>query len=300
MHSSLQASQLFDVSGFVAIVTGGGTGIGLMIARGLASNGACVYITGRRKDVLDKVVEESNAMGFSGSISSFVADVTDKQSILVLVEEIEKKEGRLHILINNAGQVGPVARFFSNPDAPECKDTSTLGRALFDCQDFAGWADHFSINVSSNFFVSTAFLGLLEKASKETPDYTATIINITSISGLMRLSQNHFAYNSGKAAASHLSKMLATELARRDIPIRVNAIAPGAWPSEMTQNQGKTLSGAVANRIAQPLLKIPANRGGTEEEMVATVLYLASRAGGYMTGQELIIDGGYFTVNPSA
>jgi NAD(P)-dependent dehydrogenase (short-subunit alcohol dehydrogenase family) len=139
------------------------------------------------------------------------------------------------------------------------------------------------MNVASTFFMSTAFLGLLERASKETPNYTATIINITSISGLMRLSQAHvsgfcfrtltssqlttrtgqFAYNAGKAAASHLSKMLATELARRDIPIRVNAIAPGAWPSELTGHQGKTISGPVANRIAKPLQKIPADRGGT-------------------------------------
>ena len=72
-----------------------------------------------------------------------------------------------------------------------------------------------------------------------------------------------FAYNSGKAGASHLSKMLATELALRDIPIRVNAIAPGAWPSEMTRNQGNTLSGALASKIAMGISKVPANRGGT-------------------------------------
>jgi NAD(P)-dependent dehydrogenase (short-subunit alcohol dehydrogenase family) len=170
--------------------------------------------------------------------------------------------------------------FFSNPSAPECKDTATLGRALFDSQSVDSWADLYAINVASPFFVSTACLGLLEKATKDTSGYTAVIINITSISGIMKLSQNHvgdlwctdsrfnydlcqFAYNSSKAAASHLSKMLATELALRDIPIRVNAIAPGAWPSEMTRNQGKTLSGPVANKIAGGIMKIPADRGGT-------------------------------------
>ncbi|KAF8524962.1 short-chain dehydrogenase [Gautieria morchelliformis] len=268
-----------------------------MIARGLASNGARVYITGRRKDVLEQAAQSQ--LDGEGSLIPIAADVTDKQSILALVEEIEKREGKLHILVNNAGQVGPRAPFFSDPSAPECKDTATLGRALFDSQSIDSWADLYAINVASPFFVTTACLGLLEKATKETPGYIAVIINVTSVSGIMKLSQNHFAYNSGKAALSHLTKMLATELALRDIPIRVNAIAPGAWPSEMTQNQGKTLAGSVANKIAGGLMKIPADRGGTEEEMTATVLYLASRAGCYVNGQELVVDGGFLAVNPS-
>jgi len=295
--TTLKAAQLFDLSGFVACVTGGGTGIGLMIARGLASNGARVYITGRRKEVLEQAAQSINDV--KGSLVPIVADVTDKKSILALVEEIEKTEGKLHVLVNNAGQVGPISPFFSNPSAPECKDTATLGRALFDSESMDAWANLYAVNVAPLFFVSSACLGLLEKATKETPGYTAVIINVTSISGIMKQSQNHFAYNSSKAAATHLTKMLATELALRDIPIRVNAIAPGPYASEMTRNQGKLLSGEVASRIAGGVNKVPAGRGGTEEEMAATALYLASRAGCYVNGQELVVDGGCLAVNPS-
>jgi NAD(P)-dependent dehydrogenase (short-subunit alcohol dehydrogenase family) len=142
-------------------------------------------------------------------LPSIVADVTDKQSILALVEEIEKKEGKLHILVNkysfssiflpirlhnstpSAGQVGPTSHFFGNPSAPECKDTATLGRALFDSESFDGWASLTTVNLASLFFVSTACLGLLEKATKETPSYTSVIINVTSISGLVKFSQSH-------------------------------------------------------------------------------------------------------------
>ncbi|KAF8588555.1 short-chain dehydrogenase [Ramaria rubella] len=296
--ASLQASRLFDISGFTALVTGGGTGIGLMIAKGLASNGARVYITGRRKEVLEQAAAAQQP-DLKGSLVPIVADVTDKKSILALVTEIETKEGKLHILVNNAGQVGPVAPFFSDPSAPECKDTATLGRALFDSQSLESWGDLYAVNVASLFFVSTAFLGLLEKATKETPGYTSVIINITSISAIMKLAQNHFAYNSAKAGASHLTKLLATELGLRNIQIRVNAIAPGAWPSEMTRNQGKTLTGEQANRISMGTAPVPANRGGTEEDITAAALYLASRAGCYMNGQEIVIDGGYLAVNPS-
>jgi NAD(P)-dependent dehydrogenase (short-subunit alcohol dehydrogenase family) len=182
-------------------------------------------------------------------------------------------------IVSSAGQVGPQAPFFSDPSAPECKDTATLGRALFDSQSVDEWANLHTINVAPLFFVSTAFLGLLEKGTKETSGYVAVIINITSISSVMKTSQNHvslpmyllfiavdmlqFAYNANKSAASHLTKMLSTELALRDIPIRVNAIAPGAWPSEMTRHQGKTISADVANKIAMGVMKIPAERGGT-------------------------------------
>ncbi|GJJ14417.1 hypothetical protein Clacol_008681 [Clathrus columnatus] len=283
--SHLKTNVLFDISGFVAVVTGGGTGIGLMIAKGLASNGARVYITGRRKEVLDKAAKLADQQEYSGSIIPFVADVVDKQSILSLVEHIEKEEGKLHLLVNNAGQVGPTAPFFSNPSAPECEDTATLGRALFDCQDFNDWADLYS---------------LLEKGTKDIGrGFMSSIINITSISGVIKLSQNHFAYNSAKAAVTHITKMLATELGLRKIPIRVNAIAPGAWPSEMTSNEGNILNGDKANRISMGIQKLPADRGGTEEEIAASVLYLASRAGSYITGQEIIIDGGYVAVNPA-
>ncbi|KAJ3800908.1 hypothetical protein GGU11DRAFT_676191 [Lentinula aff. detonsa] len=292
---ALNAKALFNLTGLVAMVTGGGTGIGYMIARGLAANGAKVYITGRRADVLQRVVD-TTPKG-DGGIYALPMDVTSKDSILQAKKEIEMKEGRLHILVNNAGQVGPTSPFLTDPDAPEVKDGESFGTALFK-EDQRGWSDLYSINVFSIFFTTTAFLGLLEKGTKECkiPGYTSTVINITSISGIIKLAQDHFCYNSAKAAASHLTKMLSTELALKGIPVRVNSIAPGVYASEMTTD---TISAEEVDKIGKGITPVPAKRDGSAEEMAATAVYLASRAGCYMNGQELIIDGGYCAVNPA-
>ncbi|KAJ3976364.1 hypothetical protein EV361DRAFT_968793 [Lentinula raphanica] len=292
---ALGAKSLFNLNGLVAMVTGGGTGIGYMIAKGLAANGAKVYITGRRADVLQRVVD--SASKDDGKIYALPMDVTSKDSILQAKKEIETKEGCLHILVNNAGQVGPTSPFLADPNAPEVKDGESFGAALFK-EDQQGWSDLYSINVFSIFFTTTAFLGLLEKGTKECkiPGYTSTVINITSISGIIKLAQDHFCYNSAKAAASHLTKMLSTELALKSIPVRVNAIAPGVYASEMTID---TIPADVVDKIGKGIMPVPAKRDGSAEEMAATAVYLASRAGCYMNGQELVIDGGYCAVNPA-
>ncbi|KIJ54163.1 hypothetical protein M422DRAFT_153670 [Sphaerobolus stellatus SS14] len=304
----LTASALFDVTGFIAVVTGGGTGIGLMIAKGLATNGAKVYITGRRKEVLEKVASEVNTMeSVKGELVPIQCDVTSKDSIQALVQTIENTDGKLHILVNNAGQVGPTMPFLSSPSPslPAGITTPTeLGSALFASQSFTDWSTHFSINVSSVFFVSVAFIGLLAKGTEEAlargiRGYMSTIVNVSSISGLMKLSQNHFAYNTAKAATSHLTKLLGTELALKKVPIRVNAIAPGAYASEMTNRQGQLLDDEVAHRISKGLERAPSGRGGTEQEMAATALYIGSPAGCFLNGQEIVIDGGFLMVNPS-
>ncbi|KAI5121396.1 hypothetical protein M0805_003168 [Coniferiporia weirii] len=301
-ETELTLDALYDLTGRVALVTGGGTGIGLMIARGLAINGAKVYISGRRKKVLEDAATnlDSNA---KGSMHPITMDVTDKTSILEGVKAIEELEGKLHILVNNSGQVGPVSRFFNDMSAPEHKDPGTLGRALFDNESFEGWGDIYSVNTSSIFFVSTAFLGLLAKGAEDNRLLQASIINITSISAIMRLAQNHFAYNSGKAASSHLTRMMATEFMLKGIPVRVNAIAPGVYTSEMTQyvfsNPANTVQ-EQTNRVGQGIQPVPAGRPGSAQEVAGTVIYLASPAGCYTNGQELVIDGGYLGVNPSS
>lgn len=292
MSSSLQMNKLYDLTGLVALVTGGGTGIGLMISKGFAANGAKVYITGRRKEVLDIVANASN-----GTIIPLSMDATDKSSILKARDIIAEKEGRLHILVNNAGQVGPVSRFLNDASAPERKDASTLGQALFDNESFDSWAALYKIDTFSIFFVTTAFLGLLDNGSREKEGYTSSVINITSISGITKLAQRHFCYNSAKSAASHLTKMLATELALKGIPVRVNAIAPGVYESEMTFD---SIPSEMVNKVGNGIQPIPAGRAGTAQEIAGTALYLASSAGCYTNGQEIVIDGGYLTVNPSA
>jgi len=266
-----------------------------MIAQGLAINGAKVYISGRREDVLEKAVlmlAQQNV-----TIYSLQMDVSDRESILHAKQVIEEKEGRLHILVNNAGQVGPISYFLNDPSAPERKDPETLGLALFNNESYKQWGDLYSINTFPIFFVTTAFLGLLAKGSADKVDYTSCVINTTSISGLMKLAQNHFAYNSAKAAASHLTKMLATEFALKKIPVRVNAIAPGVYASEMTH---AVIEGTEAvNKVGKGLQPVPADRPGSAQEAAGTAIYLASPAGCYTNGQEIAIDGGYLAVNPA-
>jgi len=293
--ASYRPQNLYDLTGRIAIVTGGGTGIGLMIAQGLAASGAKVYITGRRLDVLKKTADSWDKK-VGGQILPLQMDVTDKKSIAQVKSNIEAQEGKIHILVNNAGQVGPESHFLGNPEAPECKDAETLGQSLFDNESFEGWADLYSINASAIFFVTTAFLGLLAKGSDDIKGHWSTVINITSMSGLIKVAQEHFCYNSAKAAASHLTKMFSTELALKKIPVRVNAVAPGVYESEMTMDY---ISPDEVNKIGKGVQPVPAGRAGTGEEMAGTVVYLASRAGGYTNGQEISIDGGYMSVNPS-
>ncbi|EPQ51024.1 NAD P-binding protein [Gloeophyllum trabeum ATCC 11539] len=295
--SSLKLEKLYDLTGRVALVTGGGTGIGLMIAQGLAANGAKVYITGRRKEVLEKVAGEWKASGENGSLVPLAMDATDKESIMYARKEVEEKDGRLHVLVNNAGQTGPRSGFMNDPQAPERKNADTFGLALFANEDIEGWAALYKINTFSIFFVTTAFLGLLDKGSKDRAGHTACVINITSISGYTKLAQNHFCYNSAKAAASHLTKMMATEFALKGVDVRVNGIAPGVYASEMTFTD---IDGEEqTNKVGQPLVSIPIRRAGTAQEMAGTAIYLASPAGCYTNGQDIIIDGGYLAVNPS-
>ncbi|KAI0257868.1 hypothetical protein BC834DRAFT_926934 [Gloeopeniophorella convolvens] len=241
--------QALQPPGRVALVSGGGTGIGLMIAGGLAANGARVYIGGRRKEVLQKVADEWAAHGQAPSSrlseDRLPLDVSSRDSILAAKKQIEEKEGKLHI--NKCG----VVRVYT-------------------------------INTFSIYYTTTAFLGLLAKGSQDVAGHTSSVVNITSISGILKIAQRHFAYNSAKAASSHLTKMLATEIALKGIPVRINSVAPGVYASEMTTD---TITGAEeVAKIAQSLLPVPAGRSGTY--VAGTVIYI-------------VVDGGYTAVNPS-
>ncbi|KAG2127860.1 hypothetical protein BD769DRAFT_1357114 [Suillus cothurnatus] len=298
---SYTLKKLYDLSGLIALVTGGGTGIGLNIARGLAANGAKVYITGRRKDVLDGVVSEWNATkgDAMGPMIAQEMDVTKKDSIKAGVTRISQTEGKLHILVNNAGQCGPVSDELNLPSNTAQKEAGPLSEYLFNNESFEEWGSLFAINTSSIYFVTIAFLDLLDKGSKDVgrEGFSSSVINITSISGLIKVAQRHFCYNSSKAAGSHLTRMLSTEFALKGINVRVNAIAPGVYESEMTYD---TISGQEAtDSVGMPVIPVPAKRPGTAAEMAGTAVYLASPAAGYMNGQELVIDGGYMAVNPS-
>ena len=267
----------------VALVTGGGSGIGLRATQALAVNGAKVYITGRTKEKLDRVAE-LYSKDIPGQIIPISADVTSKQSIQKLVDEISAKESKLHILINNAGISSPT----QNTDPA---DPKKLQEELFNNQSTAQeWEECMRTNVTQLFFTTTAFLPLLNKGTEDEHAWSSTVVNISSISGLVKSAQHHFAYNASKAAAVHLTKMLAHEITSSQLKIRVNNIAPGVFPSEMTAegSDEKQKSTLPKEKFEG---KVPAGRPGKDEDMGSAVLFTVSNQ--YLNGQTIVVDGGY-------
>lgn len=217
-NAEFKLESLFNVKDRVALVTGGGSGIGLMATQALAVNGAKVYIVGRTKEKLDRVVE-THGQNISGQIIPLVADISKKEEIQRLVKEVSSREKCLCVLINNAG-------ISSHTQEVEAKTAEEMSRNLFDDEKatFDDWTDTYRTNVAQVFFMTTAFLPLLQKASDRHHGYSGTVINISSISGIVQTAQHHFAYNASKAAAIHLTKLLASEIANNGLKIRVNDI----------------------------------------------------------------------------
>ena len=268
----------------VALVTGGGSGIGLMATQALAVNGAKVYITGRTGEKLDRVTE-LYGKNIPGQIIPITSDMTSKDSIQELVKEIESKETALHILINNAGISSSTAN-------TEADDPKKLQQELFQhsSSTFDEWEQVFRTNVTQLFFTTTAFLPLLQKGTDLDHGWSSTVINISSISGIVKTAQHHFAYNTSKAASVHLSKMLAHEVTSSGLKIRINNIAPGVFPSEMTAQSSdeKQKSALPKEKYEQ---KVPAGRPGKEEDMAGAILFTAANQ--YLNGQTVVVDGGY-------
>merc|ERR1712187_372443 len=266
-NQSFKLENLFNLKDRVALVTGGGSGIGLMATQALAVNGAKVYITGRTKEKLDRVAE-LYSKDIPGQIIPISADVTSKQSIQKLVDEISAKESKLHILINNAGISSPT----QNTDPA---DPKKLQEELFNNQSTAQeWEECMRTNVTQLFFTTTAFLPLLNKGTEDEHAWSSTVVNISSISGLVKSAQHHFAYNASKAAAVHLTKMLAHEITSSQLKIRVNNIAPGVFPSEMTAegSDEKQKSTLPKEKFEG---KVPAGRPGKDEDMGSSVCLLS-------------------------
>jgi len=277
--------KLFDLSGKVALVTGGGSGIGLMAAQALANNGAKVYITGRTVEKLDRVVE-LYGKDIPGELIAVQGDVATKEGVQKLYEEISKREQCLCILVNNAGISGGKHTTESKGDANEMRAN------LFekDVNTFEDWNNTYNTNVTGYYFMTTAFLPLLARSTERHQGWSSTVINITSISGLVKTAQHHFSYNASKAAANHLTRMLAAEVLSSQLKIRINAIAPGVFPSEMTADESDD---AQKSHIEKSEFegKVPANRPGKDEDMAQAVLLFAVNQ--YLSGQTLAVDGGY-------
>ncbi|KAH7308699.1 hypothetical protein B0I35DRAFT_442464 [Stachybotrys elegans] len=278
--------HLFDVTGKVALVTGGGSGIGLMATQALASNGAKVYITGRTSDKLERVAD-TYGKDIRGQIIPLAGDISTKDGVKALYDEFAKHEDCLCILVNNAGISSATLQTES-----ETGSAQELRKNLFetDKSTYEDWQQTFNTNVTSHFFVTTAFLPLLQRSTEKHPGWSSTVINITSISGLVKSAQHHFAYNASKAAIEHLTRMLANEITAAGVKVRVNAIAPGVFPSEMTAGESDSKQKSKLDREKLEG-KAPAARPGKDEDMASTVLFFATNQ--YLSGQSLAVDGGY-------
>ncbi|KAI1638086.1 hypothetical protein F4809DRAFT_649543 [Biscogniauxia mediterranea] len=282
-NAPLTRDKLFDLKGRVALVSGGGSGIGLMATQALVANGAKVYITGRTKEKLDRVVKLYSEG--EGSIIPMQCDMSDKEQIAHLVKEVSAREPCLCILINNAGISGATFQ-------TEASSASEMKANLFDNEKatFDDWTDTYRTNVPQIYFATAAFLPLLQKSSERHHGWSGTVVNISSISGLVQTAQHHFAYNASKAAAIQLTRMMASEIAKNGLKIRVNSIAPGVFPSEMTtEGSGEDQKSAIERE--KYAKKVPAGRPGKDEDMAQAVLFFVANQ--YLNGQTLAVDGGY-------
>lgn len=256
----VMVEQLFSVKDKVAVVTGGSRGIGLMIARGFVEAGARVYISARKAEACDAAARD---LSKAGTCVSLPADVSSEEGCRHLAAEVAKREERVHVLVNNAG--------------------ANWGAPLAEYPDSA-WDKVLATNVKGVFEVTRAMLPLLEKAASD--DDPARVINIGSIDGLQAPTLETYAYSSSKAAVHHLTRVLAHRLAGQRIT--VNAIAPGPFESKM---MAETLQ-----RFGEQIrASCPLGRIGRPEDMAGTAIFLASRAGAYLTGAVIPVDGGIST-----
>ena len=256
----MNSDPLFSLAGKVALVTGGTSGIGMMIARGLARRGVRTYLTGRdagrAQDVAGALAGETG-----GECLGLAADLAEEDGPLLLAAALAERETALSILVNNAGAAaeGSLAK-------------STL----------ADWDLVLGVNLRSAFFLIRELLPLLRAAA--TPADPARIVNVGSIGGLHVPNWEAHSYGASKAGLHHLARSLAKTLGRD--AITVNAIAPGPFPSRMTDTGSDQVQRSVATYI-------PLGRPGEAEDLEGAITFLASRAGAYVNGHTLPLDGGY-------
>jgi NAD(P)-dependent dehydrogenase (short-subunit alcohol dehydrogenase family) len=252
--------EMFKLKGRVALVTGGGYGIGRHLSIGLAEAGADVIVVGRKLEPLQDVAETIEAMGRKSWV--FQADVSDTAAIDVLVATVADRVGSLDILVNNAGMVWA---------AP------TLDYPM------SGWDKVFDLNVRGLFYLSQ------QVAKRMKAQGGGSIINISSISAWRCATDAHepvVAYNASKGAVISLTRDMAVKLAADNI--RVNGIAPGAFLTDMMNHIVHDQEKLSAFESA-----IPQQRAGNEDDIKGVVVFLAGPASAFITGQTLVVDGGW-------
>ena len=252
-------SKLFSLEGKVALITGGSRGIGKMLLEGyLAAGCERVYITARKKAQIDETVAEFEAQ-YPGKVIGLAGDISQMEGVQQLAAELASRETQLDVLINNAG---------------------AAWGAEFDQFPEVGWDKVMDLNVKALFFLTQKLHPLLMAAAKF--DRPAKVINIASIDGMRPNPWETYSYQASKAAVIHLTKRMAARLIRDNIV--VSCIAPGAYPSEMNKAAAKNPEGSAKG--------IPYKRVGVAEDIAGGAIYLASRAGDYVVGTTIPIDGG--------
>ena len=260
----MDLKHLFDVSGKVAIVTGGSRGIGEMIAEGLVTNGVKTYITARKAEACDATAARLNALGHpgQGECVSVPADLATAEGVAALVDYFTEREDKLHILVNNAGAAwgAPLGEF------PEL-----------------GFDKVLDINVKAPYMLSQALLEQLTAAA--TPDDPGRIIMTGSIDGLRVPVGDNFSYSASKAGIHMLARHMAKFMTDRHIT--VNCIAPGPFMSKMMAYR---LEDDDKRKVIEDAN--PRGRIGAPEDVAGTVIWLSSRAGSYINGATVPVDGG--------
>ncbi|MBV7407649.1 SDR family oxidoreductase [Maritimibacter sp. DP1N21-5] len=262
--------SLFDLTGKVALVTGGSSGIGRMATEGLASAGARVLIASRKGDACAAVSAEVNALGLPGSVEGFAGDVSSQAGVDALAAEVAKRTDKLHILMNNAGRTwgAPLGEF-----------------------PWEGWDKVNDLNLTGMFQLTQALLPML--AATATDDDPSRIVNTGSVMGDVEKGGGAYSYAVSKAGVHHMTRILANELAERRIT--VNAIAPGPFKSKMTAFA--LTDAGQADRTAD---RVPLGRLGDPGDIAGALQYLCSRAGAYVTGAILPLSGGINVHSPGS
>ena len=252
----MNTSELFSLKGRVALVTGGSRGIGRMIAEGFLAQGAKVYISARKAAACEAAAAELSAFG---PCVALPGDVSTVEGVRALAAALGERERGLDILVNNAGAAwgAPFADF------PE-----------------SGWDKVVDTNLKGPFFLTQALAPMLRLAvSAQRP---AKVINIASIDGLSVNPWETYSYQASKAGLIHLTRRMALHLAKEHIVM--SAIAPGPFASEMNRDARDH-----ADQVSQ---RVPLGRVGEPEDMAGAAIFLASRAGDYVVGSTLTVDGG--------
>jgi NAD(P)-dependent dehydrogenase (short-subunit alcohol dehydrogenase family) len=250
-------TDLFTLKGRTALITGGSRGIGRMIAAAFVAQGAKVYISARKADVCEKTAAELSKGG--GVCIALPVDASTVAGAQALAKAYAARESKLDILVNNAGAAW-LEKFDKFPEK--------------------GWDKVLDLNLKTPFFLTQALAAPLRAAA--TKARPAKVINIASIDGVSVNMQETYSYAASKAGLIHLTRRMALRLIEDNIV--VTAIAPGAFASDMN-----TLARDQGEEVAK---RIPAKRIGTDEDMAGAAIYLASRAGDYVVGATLVVDGG--------